>query len=63
MLVIFYDEECDRDRNEDGCRNGDDMIKTKHYLNNIIEVISKLSNVLAITITFIQCRPLFVNTL
>ena len=34
-------------------RNGDDMIKTKHYLNNIIEMISKLSNVIAITTTFI----------
>ena len=31
---------------EDGGRNGDDMIKTKHYLNNIIEMISKLSNVI-----------------
>ena len=49
--------ECDEDGNEDGGRNGDDMIKTKHYLNNIIEMISKLSNVIAITITFIQCRP------
>ena len=50
-------------RMDHGGRNGDDMIKTKHYLNNIIEMISKLSNVLAITTTFIQCRPLFVNTL
>ena len=57
------DIECDEDRDEDGGRNGDDMIKTKHYLNNIIEMISKLSNVIAITTTFIQCRPLFVNTL
>ena len=57
------DIECDEDGNEDGGRNGDDMIKTKYYLNNIIEMISKLSNVIAITTTFIQCRPLFVNTL
>ena len=44
-------------------RNGDDIIKTKHYLNNIIEVINKLSYVIAMTPTFIRCRPLFVNTL
>ena len=60
------DIECDVDGNEDGGRNGgrngDDVIKTKHDLNKIIEMISKLSNVIAITTTFIQCRPLFVNT-
>ena len=32
---------------------GDGMIKTKHYLNNIIEMISKLSNVITITTTCI----------
>ena len=57
------DIECDEDGNEDGGMNGGDMIKTKHYLNNIIEMISKLSNVIAITTTFIQCRPFVVNTL
>ena len=44
-------------------RNVDDIIKTKHYLNNIIEVINKLSYVIAMTLPFIRCRPLFVNTL
>ena len=43
------DVECDGDGNEDGGRNGDDMFKTKHYLNNIIEMTSKLSSVIAIT--------------
>ena len=54
------DIECDGDGNEDGGRNGDDMIKTKHYLNNIIEMISKLSNVIAITTTWLV-MPHFTN--
>ena len=44
-------------------RNGDDIIKTKQYLNNLIEMISKLSNIIEIITTFIRCRLLFVNTL
>ena len=43
--------------------NGDDMIKTKQYVNDIIEMITKLSNIIAITTTFIRCRPLSFNTL
>ena len=34
-----------------GDRNRDDMIKPKHYLHNIIEMISKLSNIIAKTTT------------
>ena len=49
FFFLAHPVECDGDGNEDGSRNGDDMIKTKHYLNNIIEMISKLSNVIAIT--------------
>ena len=59
MIIIV----CDRNENGSGDRNRDDMIKTKHYLHNIIEMIDKLINIIAITTTFIQCRPLFVNTL
>ena len=46
----------------DGDRNVDDMIKTKHDLNHIIEMISNLSNIISITTTFIRCRLLFLNT-
>ena len=53
----------DGDGNGDRDGNRDDMIQTKHYINSIIEVISTLSNIIAITTTAIHCRPLFVNIL
>ena len=62
-ILGLNDRVCDGDGNGNGDRNEDDMIKTKHYLHNIIKMISKLSNIIAITTTFLQCRPLFVNTI
>ena len=53
------------DGDRSGGRNRNDMIEAKHYINtsSIFKIIRKLSNIIAITTTFIQCRPSFVNTL
>ena len=46
---MFYDVICDRNR--DG--NGENIVKTKHYIivHSMIEMISKSCNIIAITTT------------